>query len=62
MEGQGEWEEVSIVPKGANMGWRVLEGSHCFNPANNCPRDGKVDPVHEYDHGGTHSSNLHIMF
>ncbi len=35
--GQWDWEEVTRVPKGANLGWRLREGNVCFNPAQNCP-------------------------
>ena len=35
--GQGAWEEVDFQPAGAaggaNYGWRVTEGAHCYNPA-----------------------------
>ncbi len=32
--GQGTWEEVSVVPRGGNMGWRAYEGFNCtgLNP------------------------------
>jgi glucose/arabinose dehydrogenase len=33
--GQSYMEEVSRVPKGGNMGWRVREGNTCFNTSNN---------------------------
>jgi glucose/arabinose dehydrogenase len=61
--GQGLWEEVSLVTRGANLGWNVKEGTHCFDAENNtqspeeCPDevlsgpragDPLVDPVIEY--------------
>jgi uncharacterized repeat protein (TIGR03806 family) len=42
-------EEVDRVPAGGNMGWRVREGSACFNAAT-CATDGLVPPVAEYPH------------
>ena len=48
--GQGNWEEVDIVVKGGNYGWRCREGRHNFNTTS-CPTSGLIDPVAEYDHG-----------
>ena len=48
--GQYEWEEVDVIEKGRNYGWRIREGRHCFRPKKDCPRAGLVDPVAEYDH------------
>jgi glucose/arabinose dehydrogenase len=42
--GQGEREEISIIPRGGNMGWRVLEADRCFEGPN-CVRKGFVPPV-----------------
>jgi glucose/arabinose dehydrogenase len=53
--GQGEWEEVNVVPaatKPVNYGWRIMEGTHCYNPSTNCPTAGLTQPVHEYNHAG----------
>ncbi|HYN83610.1 MAG TPA: PQQ-dependent sugar dehydrogenase [Pyrinomonadaceae bacterium] len=51
--GQGSWEEVNFQPAasagGENYGWRVMEGTHCFNP-NPCDPTGLTLPVREYDH------------
>ena len=52
--GQGEWEEVDIQPAtsigGENYGWRLMEGTHCYNPSTNCNPGNLVLPVLEYDH------------
>lgn len=48
--GQYKWEEVDLVTRGGNYGWRVMEGFHCFNPAVFCPTAGLVPPVMEYWH------------
>jgi glucose/arabinose dehydrogenase len=51
--GQGAWEEIDVEPAGQgnlNYGWRVMEGTHCFNPAQNCDQTGKTLPVAEYSH------------
>jgi glucose/arabinose dehydrogenase len=53
--GQGTWEEIDRATNGSsgpgrgiNWGWRVLEGSHCFNPPSGCSTSGKTMPVTEY--------------
>ena len=49
--GQNDWEEIDVIQKGKNYGWRLLEGMHCFNPVSGCrTTDNLVDPVSEYDH------------
>jgi glucose/arabinose dehydrogenase len=53
--GQGEWEEVNVLPAGQggwNFGWSVMEGPDCFE-ADACDMDGLTLPVAAY----THSSN-----
>jgi glucose/arabinose dehydrogenase len=51
--GQGQWEEVDFQAGssggGENYGWRIMEGSHCYDPQN-CDSTGLVLPVTEYDH------------
>ncbi len=34
--GQNAWEEIHIIQRGQNLGWRLMEGNHCFNPRENC--------------------------
>jgi glucose/arabinose dehydrogenase len=48
--GQDAWEEIDVVVRGADYGWRFREGAHCYDPATGCPTAGLVDPVSEYDH------------
>jgi uncharacterized repeat protein (TIGR03806 family) len=47
--GQSEWEEVDIVERGGNYGWRCREGANPYNPSG-CPTGGLVDPVAQYPH------------
>ena len=46
--GQNAFEEVDLVVKGGNYGWRRREGAHCFNPSSGCGTTGFIDPVAEY--------------
>jgi glucose/arabinose dehydrogenase len=52
--GQDEIEELDFQAAtsqgGANYGWRLKEGSQCFNPAVNCEIPGLVNPIFEYPH------------
>jgi glucose/arabinose dehydrogenase len=46
--GQDAYEEVDIGKAGANYGWPIREGFHCYN-ASSCA-GGFTDPVVEYGH------------
>jgi len=52
--GQDKYEEIDVqragTGGGANYGWSIMEGLHCFNPSNGCNQNGLVLPVYEYDH------------
>lgn len=61
--GQNQWEEVSIVGKGDNLGWNIREGDNCFdvnNPRESpemCPYVDEagqplVGPIIRYRNGG----------
>lgn len=48
--GQNAWEEVDVARAGVgglNFGWRVMEGTHCYN-ADTCQRDGLTPPATDY--------------
>jgi glucose/arabinose dehydrogenase len=47
--GQNQYEEVDLVTKGGNYGWRVREGYHSYN--NSDPDvPNRIDPITEYSH------------
>lgn len=48
--GQNLYEEVDLIQKGDNHGWRIMEGLHCFSPPTGCDMTGLVLPLTEYDH------------
>jgi len=51
--GQGELEEVNARPAsspgGENYGWRIMEGTACYEPPN-CSPAGLILPVLDYSH------------
>jgi glucose/arabinose dehydrogenase len=48
--GQNRAEEIDIISKGGNYGWRTMEGFSCFNPSSGCNQQGLELPVWEYTH------------
>lgn len=60
--GQALFESVYVVAKGGNYGWRIREGTHCFDPADHnrppagpCPTTGArgeplIGPIVEIGH------------
>ncbi len=48
--GQNMYEEVDIIEKGGNYGWRIMEGYHCYDPPSGCDQTGLELPITEYDH------------
>lgn len=56
--GQGAREEidVAVAPNAgrqANYGWRLMEGTLCFNPSSNCNSGSLTLPVLDYPHVGS---------
>lgn len=48
--GQYAWEEVDLVVRGGNYGWRRMEGRHCFLPQTDCDGSEIQSPILEYGH------------
>ncbi|OIN61235.1 PQQ-dependent sugar dehydrogenase [Arsenicibacter rosenii] len=46
--GQNEFEEIDLITKGGNYGWRLKEGGRCYNPRHDCDNGQLIDPVHTY--------------
>ncbi len=47
--GQGTWEEIDLVTKGGNYGWKVCEGRHRRGSTTAlCATPGLIDPVVEH--------------
>jgi glucose/arabinose dehydrogenase len=59
--GQNQLEEVDIVERGKNYGWRIMEGNICHIPASGCDRSGLELPIAVYDRsGGCSISGGHV--
>lgn len=48
--GQNRLEEIDLIEKGKNYGWRIMEGSQCYDPPTLCNTQGLELPIAEYDH------------
>jgi len=48
--GQNNFEEIDILQKGANFGWNIMEGTHCFSPPSGCNMTGLTLPIFDYSH------------
>ena len=55
--GQGAFEEIDVLSRGGNFGWRLREGGHATpgisDPAPTVPL---IDPLFEYDHSSNQCS------
>ena len=50
--GQDRFEEINLIVKGGNYGWRRKEGYQCYKPRRNCApkRLNLIEPIHSYGH------------
>ncbi|GAC1635171.1 MAG: hypothetical protein NVS9B14_12050 [Candidatus Acidiferrum sp.] len=51
--GQNNFEEVDRLTStqgGANLGWNIMEGTHCFSPPTGCSTTSLTLPIFDYDH------------
>lgn len=49
--GQNAWEEIDLIERGGNYGWRIMEGAHCHIPPTGCDTNGLILPIAEYPNG-----------
>ncbi|MFQ5639923.1 MAG: PQQ-dependent sugar dehydrogenase [bacterium] len=49
--GQNAREEIDLIEKGGNYGWRIMEGFDCFNPSSGCDQSNLKLPIVDYSHG-----------
>jgi glucose/arabinose dehydrogenase len=48
--GQNLWEEIDIIVKGGNYGWKLREGAHSFSSRLFAPSSALIEPIFEYNH------------
>jgi glucose/arabinose dehydrogenase len=49
--GQSAWEEIDIIQKGQNYGWRCYEGLYPYDTSG-CNGTDYISPIFNYDHSG----------
>jgi hypothetical protein len=57
--GQNAYEEVDFIPAGTsgqNLGWDLMEGTHCYEPSSGCSTAGLTMPLFDYAQGSTRCS------
>jgi glucose/arabinose dehydrogenase len=48
--GQERVEEINIIEKGKNYGWKIMEGELCYDPPENCSTKDLEPPIFSYTH------------
>jgi len=48
--GQNLYEEINLIVKGGNYGWKLREGLHPFSAKGVGPRKDLIEPIWEYHH------------
>src|SRR5690606_17171070 len=43
--GQARYEEITRVPKGGNLGWKIREGDFCYPSGSSCQSAGLTPPA-----------------
>ncbi len=57
--GQGQLEEIDVITRGANYGWRVYEGTNCTGlDSSLCTPANYTAPVYEYFNAGSNRCSI----
>ena len=60
--GQSSWEEIHSLPWrasfGANLGWNITEGTHCYPPGLECSQNNLDIPIFEYPNNANYMKTL----
>ncbi len=61
--GQNAREEISLIEKGGNYGWKIMEGMVCYtgknsNQNHNCQTANLIKPVYEYLHASGNGTSI----
>lgn len=48
--GQERIEEINIIEKGKNYGWKIMEGNLCYDPPEDCSTRDLEPPIYSYTH------------
>ena len=60
--GQNSWEEIHFFSSdnksSRNMGWNIMEASHCFSPKEDCDTKGLNMPIFEYANDANYIKTL----
>lgn len=46
--GQNTREEIDLIVSAGNYGWRIMEGTFCYNPSVGCDASGLMFPIWDY--------------
>jgi glucose/arabinose dehydrogenase len=49
--GQNKVEEIDVVTKGGNYGWRIKEANNCYDASGDCSKIDLIAPVWSYEQG-----------
>ncbi|MCW3114169.1 MAG: glucose sorbosone dehydrogenase [Segetibacter sp.] len=55
--GQNKIEEIDIIEKGGNYGWRIMEADDCFKP-DDCDKQGLITPITSYKQGSSTGNSV----
>lgn len=55
--GQNEFEEIDIIEKGGNYGWKIMEATKCYRTST-CNKNGLKTPIWNYAQGSDTGSSV----